>query len=626
MKKYYGPIVLGLAALTVGAVATQTTVKAEGETSGEVTNNDDTATQDPTDETPDTTTPGDDTGSSETDKDADLTQDVTLKAIDVDTGKEMDIKVGSVTFDNYDVYKTVSITLPGDYQIVAQDDKNNNGYLTKKEVEISLSKNGTITVDDFYLNSDGLIPIRDFSSSNMQDHNPDFIKAELTKYTKSLNDFNKTLNELNGSTPTLETTQNFVNDAIKNAKTLTPTSVKDVKTLESALTDKENSFNSTVLVNDVTVKDSSDKTITIANVPIEAGTTTTGIDVNKNNSDLKGTLSLDKDNKVTVTSTDGNITLADDSTATTAASASNIAAIKKSLESSISALKNAFTSSNASALADLTKSLEEKSATINDNISAKDLNDIKDFMSKNLTTVSVTNNDTHNTTIISNVPLLKDATVYTSGFANEEYFGLTFDKDGLLSSATTTDKDHNVIDKNITAWIGNAYLDSNITPPDETEKPTNNNNSGNNNSSNNKKPVVTPEHTKTIVDHPTTFYVLPNNLARLYNENGNLLTGRALGGNSSWYADKLLILDGVSYLRVATGEFAKLNDGLEVTPLSQNVVTANNARLYTATGELIGNRGLAKNTPWRTDKSATINGQKMYRVATNEWVRAADLK
>ena len=76
---------------------------------------------------------------------------------------------------------------------------------------------------------------------------------------------------------------------------------------------------------------------------------------------------------------------------------------------------------------------------------------------------------------------------------------------------------------------------------------------------------------------------------------------------------------------MATNEWAKLADGLEVTPLNQNVFTKNDARLYQANGQKVTNRALAKNTAWRTDKSATINGQTMYRVATNEWVSANDL-
>ncbi|WP_164506027.1 SLAP domain-containing protein [Companilactobacillus insicii] len=43
-------------------------------------------------------------------------------------------------------------------------------------------------------------------------------------------------------------------------------------------------------------------------------------------------------------------------------------------------------------------------------------------------------------------------------------------------------------------------------------------------------------------------------------------------------------------------------------------------------GQLNKIRALASNTSWVTDKTAMINGVKMYRVATNEWVAASDIK
>lgn len=48
------------------------------------------------------------------------------------------------------------------------------------------------------------------------------------------------------------------------------------------------------------------------------------------------------------------------------------------------------------------------------------------------------------------------------------------------------------------------------------------------------------------------------------------------------------------------------------------------ARLYTSDGTLITNRGLAPNTPWAVGQIITVNGEKMYQVATNEYLKAAD--
>ena len=48
------------------------------------------------------------------------------------------------------------------------------------------------------------------------------------------------------------------------------------------------------------------------------------------------------------------------------------------------------------------------------------------------------------------------------------------------------------------------------------------------------------------------------------------------------------------------------------------------AHLYTDQGKLITNRALAPNTPWLVGKTATINGETMYQVATNEYLKASD--
>jgi len=48
------------------------------------------------------------------------------------------------------------------------------------------------------------------------------------------------------------------------------------------------------------------------------------------------------------------------------------------------------------------------------------------------------------------------------------------------------------------------------------------------------------------------------------------------------------------------------------------------ARLYTANGSLVNNRALGANTPWLIGKTANINGETMYQVSTNEYLKASD--
>lgn len=56
------------------------------------------------------------------------------------------------------------------------------------------------------------------------------------------------------------------------------------------------------------------------------------------------------------------------------------------------------------------------------------------------------------------------------------------------------------------------------------------------------------------------------------------------------------------------------------------VATTNNsgiAKLYTVNGKLISNRALAPNTKWAVGNVITINGEKLYQVASNEYLKAS---
>ncbi|MFC6322557.1 SLAP domain-containing protein [Companilactobacillus baiquanensis] len=53
--------------------------------------------------------------------------------------------------------------------------------------------------------------------------------------------------------------------------------------------------------------------------------------------------------------------------------------------------------------------------------------------------------------------------------------------------------------------------------------------------------------------------------------------------------------------------------------------TTKKVNLYDDQGNLITNRGLDINTTWHSDQEFTYNGQKYYRVAPNEYVKASDV-
>ncbi|KRO00121.1 CAP domain-containing protein [Companilactobacillus kimchiensis] len=54
------------------------------------------------------------------------------------------------------------------------------------------------------------------------------------------------------------------------------------------------------------------------------------------------------------------------------------------------------------------------------------------------------------------------------------------------------------------------------------------------------------------------------------------------------------------------------------------VTATNMARLYTSEGTLITNRALAPNSAWLVGKTISINGNKLYQVSTDEYLKAND--
>jgi len=71
-------------------------------------------------------------------------------------------------------------------------------------------------------------------------------------------------------------------------------------------------------------------------------------------------------------------------------------------------------------------------------------------------------------------------------------------------------------------------------------------------------------------------------------------------------------------------------DGIQVHKI-QTITTPQNIDyivLYAINGTSVNqikSRALAANTAWYSDKKVTINGEKYYRVATNEWAKANDI-
>lgn len=117
-----------------------------------------------------------------------------------------------------------------------------------------------------------------------------------------------------------------------------------------------------------------------------------------------------------------------------------------------------------------------------------------------------------------------------------------------------------------------------------------------------------------------------NGYIKIYDKNGKLNNDVVLSEGSSWIIDQQVSINGSEYYRVATNEYVKASDVYKYTPL-QTVATTNGkdvTPVCNSRGQVIIDRALDTNTPWYTDRSATIRGQKMYRVATDEWIKASD--
>ncbi|KRN97703.1 SLAP domain-containing protein [Companilactobacillus kimchiensis] len=130
----------------------------------------------------------------------------------------------------------------------------------------------------------------------------------------------------------------------------------------------------------------------------------------------------------------------------------------------------------------------------------------------------------------------------------------------------------------------------------------------------------------------STVITLGNGYNGIYTDSGLPITVSGtkdfvkLPAGSAWKVDRKMRMYGETYYRIGNNEWIDRTSGTETTINPNVVTTKNQATLYTEKGVKSVNRALAANTPWYTDRSAIINGQKMYRVSTDEWVSADDIK
>jgi hypothetical protein len=94
-----------------------------------------------------------------------------------------------------------------------------------------------------------------------------------------------------------------------------------------------------------------------------------------------------------------------------------------------------------------------------------------------------------------------------------------------------------------------------------------------------------------------------------------------LAPNTAWYYNKIVSINGQNYYQVATDEYLSVANSFVFTPETSKTVidTSSVTPIYNSEGQKV-DASLSAHTNWLTDGISTINGVKMYRVATDEWV------
>ncbi|WP_338232238.1 BspA family leucine-rich repeat surface protein [Companilactobacillus muriivasis] len=110
---------------------------------------------------------------------------------------------------------------------------------------------------------------------------------------------------------------------------------------------------------------------------------------------------------------------------------------------------------------------------------------------------------------------------------------------------------------------------------------------------------------------------------QVYNTEGNTID-ETVAPDVDWHSDKKMLLNGITYYNLATDKWVKSSDAY--------IFFANNADVRTYQGNYVqltdGNNGkilsreLQAGSDWYTDRIAMFDGEKYYRVATSEFVKA----
>ncbi|MQS98363.1 SLAP domain-containing protein [Companilactobacillus halodurans] len=130
------------------------------------------------------------------------------------------------------------------------------------------------------------------------------------------------------------------------------------------------------------------------------------------------------------------------------------------------------------------------------------------------------------------------------------------------------------------------------------------------------------------VDKEQTVSTYPDRKAvKVYDKNGNLNETVELAPNTDWYSDQEATINNEKYYRVATNKWIKASDAYVYKSVDKVVKTKDveYESLKNSHGKAVTNRALAGLSKWKVDKLTELDGEDYYRVATNEFVKAANV-
>ncbi|AYE37832.1 BspA family leucine-rich repeat surface protein [Companilactobacillus zhachilii] len=229
--------------------------------------------------------------------------------------------------------------------------------------------------------------------------------------------------------------------------------------------------------------------------------------------------------------------------------------------------------------------------------------------------------DPANATIDLNKSTIKIGDKDAEPFA--KYSSTSKDLNSILSAAITSQYNKSNVfgddSAGTTPITVNAVYTKKSTGGSSSSSGSHHNSNNNNESNTEDKGGTTTEVKQTI---STT-----NKDVNLYDKDGKLITDRVLAENSAWFSDQTYDLNGTSYYRVANGEYVKASDVYIYTAENHIIDVKGKSIVFMvdSNGHKVTNRALGPNSEWYSDRYTIINGQKYYRVATDEFVSAADI-